>query len=560
MSLYQQVPQIDDKHLRCRESVLRFIVLDYTIQCSIKELAKSAEEERINLNLENPYSIDIDQDEIAISADTFRFSCIHWNNLFSNNPSLRDLESEKLHRFLTHYFHLERRFLENASPKPDRITHDPDSMHKVTIASPEDPISAVIEGVIERNPKISIKKGHTKEEYDIVVDKITDNNNVANYYVCYNESEKRRSGIVKAYIDYRIDLFLQSILSFFIRYPDKIDDLVPQSNNSNDLIQSEFDLTNKIENMTNRHPSYDIVKMILKIFASMASLIPVSNEQLIIDDLLPAKKISELYAGNVEKKPLPQSDAIVAAAGLTLIRKELFDLLANDLVGGIDIFEDIVDICSSLLNDNLSEDMRFLDSELPTVISRFQSSQATPLQQDHFFRASDIVTDLLEKAITIERLSGLHDLSFNLKSTNITIHFFRSLYDLAKSFDVARANSNIPSKTSLNQLWATSSWYMLFQSNRLDFLFVILWILSPDTRLYKLYEYCRDRSASKLDKESGLISAAVFPGSLVEPLNGTVSLSTIYESQKIKNKEISQMLMTPGALESLMSEHRGRPI
>jgi len=60
------------------------------------------------------------------------------------------------------------------------------------------------------------------------------------------------------------------------------------------------------------------------------------------------------------------------------------------------------------------------------------------------------------------------------------------------------------------------------------FSIVILWMLSPDTKLYKLYEYYRDRVASKVDKESGLIPAAVYPGSLVEPLNGIISLGTIY--------------------------------
>jgi hypothetical protein len=70
----------------------------------------------------------------------------------------------------------------------------------------------------------------------------------------------------------------------------------------------------------------------------------------------------------------------------------------------------------------------------------------------------------------------------------------------------------------------------------------------------------RNRTIGKSHIESGLVSAAIFPGSLTEPLNGIVPVSTVYESQRIRNKETAEMLKEPNAIERLMPEYRGRAI
>ena len=134
-----------------------------------------------------------------------------------------------------------------------------------------------------------------------------------------------------------------------------------------------------------------------------------------------------------------------------------------------------------LFNDNMSEEIMFLDSQLPTVTSRFQTSSATTLQQDHFFRASDNVTDILNKAISTERLSDMHSVSVNLKSTSIIVHFLRSLYDLTKIY-----SSKPKAGSNLNFFWADSTWFHLVLSGRLDFLHTLWWMLGSDNKLYIL--------------------------------------------------------------------------
>jgi hypothetical protein len=566
MSSYPQIQQTDDTREPCRVPIVRFIVLDYTILSSLKSLADHAYKEMININLENPYSIDIDQEAINVAIDRLRFSSIHWNNLFSNNVAVRQSETEKVQEFVAYYFDVERRFLEVAHLNPNRNTDDPNEMTSIVITTDE-PSSMLIriEGVTGKNasPKLTILKGtNLTEKYDgLKAEKVTDDTHKANYYLYCNESEERKSKIAKAYLDYRTDLFLQSILSFVIRYPDKINELVLPSN-TDDPIKAEFELATRIENVTSIFPSYDIVKLLMKIFAALAS--PLASENDIMNKenytLIPQKQFSQVY--NLIKKeeiiPLQQPETIIDSAGLTAIRSELSGLLAVDLAEGMDVFEDIIGICSALFNDNLSEDMMFLDSQLPTVKSRFQTSQATPDQQVHYFRASDIVTQLLENVITKERMSDLHALSANLKSTSLTTHFFRSLNDLARYF-----NSNSQSRVNLNKSWAECSWYFLYDDTkklyRLDFMFLIWWMLTTgtDNRLYKIYEYCNKRTRDK-DHESGLVPAAIFPGSLAEPLNGIVSLSTLYESQRTRNKQTGEILKEPKGIEKLMPEYRGR--
>src|SRR5215212_5416317 len=480
MSSYELIQGNQDTHQLSRISIVRFVVLDCTIHSSLKSLASYCYKQGISINLENPYSIDIDQEAINAALDRLRFSSIHWNNFFSKDDLLVvDPEEEKLEEFLAHYFDVPRPFLGSIHThvKPTE-TAKPMEMIAVSSDIANETMVIEIKFVTDRDPiaKITVKNGRQKiEEEELFVERVVDVNDNVDYYLYSNESEMQRFKIAKAYLDYRTDLFLQEVLSFFIRYPEKIYELV--SLNTDDSIKAEFDLTTIIENLTSSTPPYGRVKLLLKIFRAMASPLSITDETDIWGKLIPQKTARDLNPAGTGL-PFPPQEIIEVAhsAGLTAIRSELSDLLAVDLAEGMDIFEDIIDICSSLFNGDMSEVMRFIDSQLPTLITRFQTMQATPLQQDHFFRASDVVTEILNNAISRERISDLHAVSSNRKSTNITVNFFRSLYDLAKSI-----KSSHISKVSINQRWADSAWYVLHNSNRLDFLHFIWWMISGDT-------------------------------------------------------------------------------
>ena len=135
---------------------------------------------------------------------------------------------------------------------------------------------------------------------------------------------------------------------------------------------------------------------------------------------------------------------------MTSIRVELADLLRSSPAETIDTFGDIISICKSLFDDtsSLSDQPRFLDSQLPTLPSRFLAAQATPSQQDLAISAKDTGRNFLKNTLTKDRLSDLHNIIESDSITNKTLYFFRSLNDLIKS----KPSSH---EVNINQLWVT---------------------------------------------------------------------------------------------------------
>lgn len=567
----QQIQEFEDIHKPFREAFLRFVVADYALHYSIKSMAQlNGGVDHIEINIgKNPYSIDvINIGELNRALNRSNFSCINWNNLFSNDPTVCDPEYGRLEEFLKYYFDVDKQFLENCTPKPPTRTNRPTEMKTFSLIQEDNSMSINIEGVIEGNgsAKLIIKNGAGKREYNLISEKIPDKSNVDNYYLYYNESEKQKYKIANHYAYYRTDLFLQGMLSFRIRFPNTRKELVPttEEQDDEDFSKLEFNMSNEIERMTGTAPPYNVVKLLLRIFGVIFSPLPNENsEKWIVEDLMPAKRNSDLYLHTTTSRmqdviqdvhPLPPIVHMTDAAGLTSIRDELADLIRSAPAESIDTFGDIISICKSLFDDtsSLSDELRFLDSQLPSLMSRFLASPATTSQQDRTFEARDMVQDFLKKTITKERLSDLHDLIESDSITNRTLYFFRSLNDIIKS----KLSSLV--KTNANQLWANSSWYDLLPSYRIDLLYVLYWALTSDTRLYKLYEHIRDRTISNPDPYER--PTALFPGSLVDQADGFTSLEARYLALKRQLKELDQALPFPGALERLMFAYRGRAI
>jgi hypothetical protein len=320
--------------------------------------------------------------------------------------------------------------------------------------------------------------------------------------------------------------------------------------------------------MTGTAPPYNIVKLLLRIFRVIFSPLPNENsEKWIVEDLLPAKRDTDLYSHTTASKmqgvtedvrPLPPIVEMTNAAGLTSLRDDLAYLIRSAPAESIDTFGDIISICKSLFDEtsSLSDELRFLDSQLPSLTNRFLASQATTSQEDRTFAAREMVQNFLKKTITKERLSDLHDIIQSDSITNRTLYFFRSLNDITKSKRSALV------KTNANELWAKSSWYDLFSSYRIDLLYVLYWALTSDTKLYKLYVYIRDRTTSTLDPNEN--PPALFPGNLVDSAYGSRPLDVIYDVLKRKINLLDQYLgvenFSSGSLERALCYYRGRAI
>jgi hypothetical protein len=570
MVYQQQIQETEDIHKPFREAFLRFVVSDYALHHSIKSMAhlSKAGVDHIEINIgKNPYSIDVTNiGELNRALNRSRFSCINWNNLFSKDPTVCDREYDRLEEFLRYYFDMDKQFLENCVPivRPAR-TDKPTEMKSLSLMQEDNSMSISIENVIEGNGsvRLTIKDGTGKQqEYNLISEKVADSSNVDKYYFYYNKSEMQKYKIATHYAYYRTDLFLQGMISFRIRFPNSRKELAPTTEEQDDSFSKlEFDVTNEIERITGTAPPYNVVRLLLRIFYVIFSPLPNQNsEKWIVEDLMPSKRDAELYSQTTanmmeDVRPLPPIAEMTDAAGLSNVRNELADLIRSAPAESIDTFGDIISICKSLFDDSsLSDELRFLDSQLPTVTSRFLVSQATASQEDRTFAARDMVQDFLEKAITKERLSDLHDLIASDSITNRTLYFFRSLTEIVKS----KPSSLV--KTNANLLCAKSSWYDLLLSYRLDFLYVLYWALTSDTKLYKLYLYIHDRMTYHADPKEypKEYAPALFIGSLVD--NGSNPLDTIYLNLKRQNKELDQTLASPGMLERLLFAYRGRAI
>ena len=128
---YQQILENEDIHKPFREAFLRFIVSDFALHHSIKHMAQlNGTADHIEINIgKNPYSIDVTNlSELFRALNRSSFSCINWNNLFSNDPTVCDPEYGRLEEFLKYYFDVDKQFLENCTPKPDARTNKPKEM------------------------------------------------------------------------------------------------------------------------------------------------------------------------------------------------------------------------------------------------------------------------------------------------------------------------------------------------------------------------------------------------------------------------------------------------
>lgn len=183
------------------------------------------------------------------------------------------------------------------------------------------------------------------------------------------------------------------------------------------------------------------------------------------------------------------------------------------------------------------------------------TSKSTTSQEDYAIAAKEMVKDFSRATITNERLLELHNLIESESLTNRTIHFFRSLND------IPRSKRPYLVKKTLNQTSASASWYDLLTSRRLDFLYVLYWMLSNDTRMYILYDYIHERIKSSSD--SGELSPSIFHRPLVSHEDGDTLVSLQYTDLMGDISALDNQLdPTKGGqgLEATLCQYRGRPI
>lgn len=562
---YEQFQDVEDTHKSCRDAFLRFIALDYALLKSISSMAKlnmTLHDHHIGIKIgKSPYSIDvINMGELKLALERSDYTRISYTALFSTDPATCDPEYARLEKFLEHNFDVDKQFLENCTPKPNTRTSKPKEMKKFSLVQEDHPMSITIEYVIEEsgdgNMKLTIKNGTTTQLHNLHSERVA---GISDEQIYFSSSvqEMNRYNIASDYAKYRTDLFLQSMLSFRIRFPNSHEELFSTHESRDD----HFDyVTNEIEKITGIMPSLDVVVLLLKIFEVISQPLASELEPRIVNEIMPAKTDTDLSSQTVDSQP--SIEDLLQNAGLTCLREELVKLVRSAPAATIETFGNILSVCKTLFDDNrrLSIELKFLDSQLPTLTSRFLASEATTSQQEFAIVAKDMVQDFSRVSITNDRLSALRKLVEADSLTNKTLHFFRSLHDIPGA---KRLSSG---KMNLDLVWAGSSWYDLLPAHRLDFLYVLYWMLSSDPRMYILYEYIHKRMKKSIDPDER--PEAIFQGRLMQYENGgDASVSSKYTALMNEIGELDKQLSwnkssptPPRGLDSLLCEYRGRAI
>jgi hypothetical protein len=177
------------------------------------------------------------------------------------------------------------------------------------------------------------------------------------------------------------------------------------------------------------------------------------------------------------------------------------------------LFDNILAYWGNLFLSNKSETMEMLVASYPRISERFINSVTQSEKQiDNRHYAVKLVQKFVGNAVISQRERELSDLSRYPTAASALIAF--------RSLRVIDLKSLSPTK-----LWNVSE----EQTGRLDYLYVIWWILTPEKELNVLFDFILNFSFVGKDniiKKDDVNAAAMFPGNL-ETVGSYTSSSNI---------------------------------
>ncbi len=263
--------------------------------------------------------------------------------------------------------------------------------------------------------------------------------------------------------------------------------------------------------------------------------------------------ISELFPDRANSLlPLPILSDLLETSGLAPVFDAVDRYLANEILALInsEILNNLVTTWGALFTESQPEILDILTSLIPTILDRFRMS-STNSDDQQIFRdgAVKFMEDFLQKTILPIRMSDLHDTLDNT-SANSALYYFRNLRIL-----VDKTNGLIP---PISSPWNcvhnnTDPDDVKFRNERLNFVRLMIWVLSDRKELGEIFAYARGMwnineensefyhmaSVTKLDD---IVPSAIFQGTLetsdVLPMGGML-IDMNYQRQQ-KNKDILQ--------------------
>ena len=364
-----------------------------------------------------------------------------------------------------------------------------------------------------------------------------------------NESAQmgnEKDEIESTFRDYNIWLLLQKMLSYILLNPQKLYQLqivnLTDSLKSGDLYGTtdveDKDVTNYVKELRERKileelenansgapPVNAAEEIILETIQSLGSLTDENRKSHSLESVSNSTNeiskeneiIKVILSGGLTKQNTVSITAMemIKLIGLEKVHQRFTSYLptsACDILN-TSLFDNILAYWGNLFLSNKSETMEMLVASYPRISERFINSVTQSEKQiDNRHYAVKLVQKFVGNAVISQRERELSDLSRYPTAASALIAF--------RSLRVIDLKSLSPTK-----LWNVSE----EQTGRLDYLYVIWWILTPEKELNVLFDFILNFSFVGKDniiKKDDVNAAAMFPGNL-ETVGSYTSSSNI---------------------------------
>jgi hypothetical protein len=428
-----------------------------------------------------------------------------------------------------------------------------------------------------KNSSVSNDKPNYNPKKDEKGDKSSDN--ITNSDNELNVMAKSPDDIEETFRDYNIWLLLQKMLSYVILNPQKLNQLqsvyLGETLTSSDLYATrdveDRDITNYAEELKNRKileelenanlgtpPMNAAEEIILKLIDSLEFLTDdnmtqkslerianstneLSKENDLLIEILTGKSIEN------NKCTILTSGDMIRLIGLKKVHNSFTSYLPTnprDILNSA-LFENLLKYWGNLFLTNKSETIELLGSSLPRILERFSNSVTLSESQiDTRHYGLKLVQRFLGNSIIPQREKELSDLSKYPTAASALIAF--------RSLRVVHIQSDKVNKQQV--IWNVSN----DSTGRLDYMYIIWWLLTPEKELNILFDFILQYSAiaenNPLKKNKDINPAAMFPGNFesVGSYSSSSNIRIFLDSEKRRLKIKLDSLKNPGDFKKVL--------
>jgi hypothetical protein len=306
------------------------------------------------------------------------------------------------------------------------------------------------------------------------------------------------------------------------------------------------------------------------------------HEKDLLSDLFPDHTDFD-YTNKVPKNPpAPILSELLHKSGLSPVFDTVDRFLPDTIpaLSNSDVLNNLIMAWGTLFTEMQPEILDILASLIPTIRDRFRTSSTITgtITDQQLFRdgALKFMEDFLQKTLLPVRISDLQDALDNT-SANSALYYFRNLRILVDKKD------GINLKKADGDTYLSTSWNcshnanepdddVEFRSGRLNFIRLLLWVLSDQKELEEIFAYGRSKWIPKdendqfykmgdPDKLKDIVPSAIFPSTLetsdVLP-NGGMLIDMNYQRQQQNKLILQTRLGRTGGVEAALKDLKVR--